>query len=243
METKEYLLNELCVPAEYVKGLNLSDFPRIIKGTPAWAIYYKILKWIDEKREKPIENRDAFDRLSAYCHIVAANDFDKNVFADEEMRGWFSWGFCFDWANIFINAAEHYSQEGNDILCDGEKAIRFYEKALQLDPDMTYALVGIGNVYYCGIGGVAPDYQKALEYYQQSENDWALGNYYSEGIAVTPDYPLAINYFTKDLKGCEEWAPPEIVSLIHESLSKCYEAIGDAKKAAEHRAFILKENK
>ena len=241
METKEFLLNELRVPTEYVEGLDLSDFPRIIKGTPAWAIYYKILKWIDEKRPFPIENGDVYSRFTAYCCIAAAKDFAEKVIADDEMPKWFSWNFCSDWAWLFMDAAHQYSMGRNGIPCNGEKAIRFYENAYKLDPDMLGALNGIADVYYRGIGGVAPDYQKALEYYQQTENDWALADYYSEGIAVTPNYPLAISYYLKELDECEKGGPPELTSLLHEKLSKCYENIGDAQKAAEHSALILKE--
>ena len=76
MEVKEHLLNELHIPAELVQGLDFSDFPKLVKGTPEWARYYKILNWIDEQRGNPIKNRGPFGRFIEYCHIAAATDFE-----------------------------------------------------------------------------------------------------------------------------------------------------------------------
>ena len=238
MEAKEYLLNELHVPAQYLKSLDFSDFPQIIKGTPEWASYYKILNWIDEK---PIENRDAFDRFVEYCHVAAAKDFDEKILDDNEILNWFNLTFRIGWAWIFMDAARLCGEGREYIPSNGRNAILFYEKAYQLDNEIIGAFNGIGDIYYQGIGGVSPDYQKALECFQRTENHWRLGDYYSEGIAVAPDYPLAISHYLKELEMYEKGNPPEWASFLHEKLTKCYESIGDAQKAAEHSALILKE--
>ena len=243
MEVKEQLLNDLKVPQECVEGLDCSDFPKLVEGTPLWARFYKILDWIWDKNEAPIKD-EKLSRLEAYCCVNAAKDFVEKFFADETMLDWLDWRFLTSWPWILMDAADLYRVGKNGIPCDGERAIWFYEKAYKLDPSMIGALDGIGDVCYHGTGGVTPDYRRALKCFQKTDQIWCLGDYYSEGIAVTPDYPLAISYYLKALERCveeDEYLHNEpFIALLHERLSICYEAIGDTKKAIEHKALIAK---
>ena len=63
MNIKKYLSEELKIPKEYFERLDLSAFPKIVNGTPAWASYYKIIRWLKQKREKAIENEERYDRF------------------------------------------------------------------------------------------------------------------------------------------------------------------------------------
>ena len=234
MELKNYLVYTLNLPLEYVDVLDFTGIPMIQRVAQRWVKFYKLVQWADLKEKDTVENKELFDRFIAYCVVKAAKDFADKVIAEGEMLDWLTKEIREEWAAIFLRAAALYEKGEKGVPCDGEMAVFFYEKVPMIDPlEPTYPYGLIGDVYYHGYG-IAPDYQKALEYYRMSEQDYLLGDYYSEGIAVTPDYPLAIDYYLKTLKICVDEENISGEEYIHEKLAKCYEAIGEKEKAAEH---------
>lgn len=65
--------------------------------------------------------------------------------------------------------ANSYYRGKNGFPEDNEKALYWYEKALEIDPENVVGLNGVGNIYYNGYG-VPVDTEKGSAYYLRAAN-------------------------------------------------------------------------
>lgn len=112
----------------------------------------------------------------------------------------------------FARAAEHgevqgYYKLGRLYTFEGTKprdlslAKHYFEQALKLNPQAIGAMNRLGEIYFYGGEGVAPDYAKAAAYFMQTITsvDWCsdmLGTCYLKGWGVEKNYVKAKELFS-----------------------------------------------
>lgn len=104
---------------------------------------------------------------------------------------------------------------------DYEKAIQYFQKALEQNPKQDVALYGLGNCYLNGFG-CTKDENKGLELIQQAAENGAkmalldLTKFYKEGIHVEKNHDLYINYLTKSAEANDDLSLQELGNYYHE---------------------------
>ena len=95
-----------------------------------------------------------------------------------------------------------YEEGGGNVAKDLEKALFYYQKAIE-EAGTVEAYLGLGKFYYYGMG-VKQDYAKAFGYYsivgEDSDNPIAqlmLGKMYQHGHGVNQDLKKAREYYNK----------------------------------------------
>ena len=128
-----------------------------------------------------------------------------------------------------VSQADYYLTEGNKYFFGGDynQAIEYYQKVLQLNPNLAEAYYNLGLAY-----GSLGQYQKAIEYFQKSiqldpnlaEAYYFLGNAYVR----LGQYQQAIEYYQKSLQ-----LNPNDASAYN-NLGLAYRKIGQYQKAIEY---------
>lgn len=115
----------------------------------------------------------------------------------------------------------------------GQEAIKAYEKALALDPQLAAAHVNLGTIYFSG-------------------QDWAKAeHHYRRAVATKPDYPLAHFNLANlhDERGEREQALAHYQAALkldpnyadaHYNVALLYQASGSSLKAVRHWRTYLK---
>jgi tetratricopeptide (TPR) repeat protein len=132
--------------------------------------------------------------------------------------------------------AEKWFLRGVDLEAGGmraEEAVKAYQKALELDPQLAAADVNLGTIYF-----TAQDWKKAEHHYRRA-------------IEVNPDYPLAHFNLANlhDERGEQEQALAHYLAALkldpnyadaHYNLALLYQASGSSLKAVRHWRTYLK---
>lgn len=132
--------------------------------------------------------------------------------------------------------AEKWFLRGVDLEAGGmraEEAVKAYQKALELDPQLAAADVNLGTIYF-----TAQDWKKAEHHYRRV-------------IEVNPDYPLAHFNLANlhDERGEQEQALAHYLAALkldpnyadaHYNLALLYQASGSSLKAVRHWRTYLK---
>ena len=108
--------------------------------------------------------------------------------ADEEEQEWLEAEDLNDLGIIY--------SESIGVDRDMQKAIMFYERAVELDDDL--ARSNLADIYRKGMNGVAVDHKKAFELYSDCKLPYAyyrVGEYYETGRAGITDQEEAKRYY------------------------------------------------
>ena len=101
-------------------------------------------------------------------------------------------------ANVYITLSMICKDSEDESVCDYEKAFEYMQKAVDLQSEVAYNIMG--TYYETGIG-VDQDYTNARKYYELAANNGVesgylnLGAFYQMGIGVPKDMKKAISYY------------------------------------------------
>ena len=90
--------------------------------------------------------------------------------------------------------SNYICDEDDEIEKDMEKAVYWYKKAAQFGHKE--AMKGLGHFYFNG-DGVERDYEKAFNYFKESDTKYWLGICYARGLGVQEDEEKALHSFIK----------------------------------------------
>ncbi|BEG57298.1 hypothetical protein NHP21005_09860 [Helicobacter sp. NHP21005] len=221
----------------YLDGIHVRKSPKTAED-----YYNKALKMCQTKLEKAricyriarqyMGRSEGFrsrrDRKKAVLFFDKAAAFAEEVFGAEA----YDWMADMGWADydntqilewylkaielgntrLYVCVAQMYV-EGQGCVQDYQKALEFYQKAVEADQENHRAYFGLAELYFKG-EGVEQDYAKALEYYtivakgaycEEPFYDDAfrrLSYMYDKGLGVTPDPLRAFEYLKK---ACGMW--------------------------------------
>jgi tetratricopeptide (TPR) repeat protein len=143
-----------------------------------------------------------------------------------------------------------YFGVGHEILGDYKKALKYHQKALEIDKELNYP-VGLGRDY-TSIGLAhheLGDYKKALEYHQKAleidkELNYPVGlsrDYTNIGNVTTElgDYKKALEYHQKALEIDKELNYKIGLSRDYANIGTSYSDLADYKKALEYHQKAL----
>ena len=157
---------------------------------------------------------DGYKALEIYEEIISCGKYWLEVFQNFNIRS----PRFEDMVTAMREAANIYLEGSAGVIPDGQKAIEYLDKVIELDDDQFYdgeaALKDVVSIYLEGKAGIAPDGYKAIEYYQKvlidnpnrppyyrEEALECVAEIYCDGTAgVIPDGEKAIEYFEKFIK-------------------------------------------
>lgn len=157
---------------------------------------------------------DGYKALEIYDEIISRGKYWLEVFQNFNIRG----PRLDDMVTAMHEAANIYLNGEAGVIPDGQKALEYLDKVIELDDDQFYdgetALSDVVITYLEGKAGISPDGYKAIEYYHKvlidntsrppyyrEEALERVAEIYRDGTAgVIPDGEKAIEYFEKYIK-------------------------------------------
>ncbi|CDE42217.1 putative uncharacterized protein [Clostridium sp. CAG:411] len=106
-----------------------------------------------------------------------------------------------DWACYRMGRLYTY---GGKLPQDLQKAMYYFKKGIEIDPDTIGCNNSLGEIYFKGGDGVEVDYEKAVKCFERTTkqgNNWAcamLGQCYLKGLGTPVDYDAARRMFLED---------------------------------------------
>ncbi|MBL0309479.1 MAG: tetratricopeptide repeat protein [Bacteroidetes bacterium] len=131
-----------------------------------------------------------------------------------------------DW--VYVEMAEVYFKKG-----ENENAKKYFQKALDLEPENTEALCGLGRV-----AATVDDYDGAMNYFEQAlklqPEDAYIFYYIAHTWSLRDDFYRAMHFYTEALK-----RKPDFAEVYNNIGSLYYNHEGDLKTALDNMLKAL----
>lgn len=193
---------------QYWKNIAASMYEKCIEQGMGMAIQnlINILTSGDYGMPKQEERARLFRHIGADMHMGVYELETGREYEDsepEKARELYERAILHGEPGAYYYLGELYSFRGK-LPRDLNKAKECYEMGLKKGANITGCITGcsncLGEIYFYGGQGIAPDYEKAVQYFLavRENNDWAsdmLGTCYLKGLGTPTDYASAKKEF------------------------------------------------